>query len=87
MVNSGDPLSDASFSEIWGTFWGRYLAAFGLGLVTYDCLLTLDDEVGLNSTYLTCFILFVRRSALFGQGPLTYQKFCITLTATYPLSL
>jgi hypothetical protein len=74
MGKSGDPLSGAPLSEIWGTILGGYLAAFGFALVTYDCLLTLDDEVGLNSTCFNLLHLVRSQKRLVWPGPIHLPK-------------
>jgi hypothetical protein len=53
MNSIGDPLGSAPIWEIWGIVWLRYVAAIGLVMVNYDCLLTLDDEVRLILSYLS----------------------------------
>jgi len=76
MKSTGDPLSNAPLSEIWGVVWLRYVSAMGFVIITYDYLLTLDDEVRLTFSFLRYFAHLTACSQirLVWPGPLSLSK-------------
>ena len=76
MNSTGDPLSNAPLSELRGIDWLRYLAAVGLVVLIYDCLLTLDDEVRLTFSYLhySAHLTSCSQVRLVWPGPFSISK-------------
>jgi hypothetical protein len=73
--------------EVYGATVMRYFTGMAVALVLYDCLLTLDDEVRVASSF--CYVTSFRlpqnhRSALFGRHPFTGRQPSTTLIAIYP---
>ena len=71
---TNDPLTGASFYEIWGVVWLRYIFAMSFSLLLYDTLLTLDDEVRLIFSVFFPRLTARSQMRLVWPGPLSLPK-------------